>query len=80
MSMEPWDATKKAFQQCVGDTSSCPGHYPTAAFPEFHVGCRLGRELFTALSYMILNKFNEFIIPLKQFYIHFKQVFDKINR
>ena len=27
--------------------SSCPGPYPTAACPEFHLGCRLGRELFT---------------------------------
>ena len=25
---------------CGGDASSCPGSYPTAAFPEFYVGCR----------------------------------------
>ena len=30
-----------------GDTSSCLDPYPTAACPEFHVACRLGRELFT---------------------------------
>ena len=36
---EPWAATKKAlsFSQCGGDTSSCPGPYPTAACPKFHV-------------------------------------------
>ena len=44
MSMEPWPATKKALHQCEGDTSSCPGPYPTAACPEFHISCSLGRE------------------------------------
>ena len=36
--------------QCGGDTSSCPGPYPTTACAEFHIGSRLGRELFTLLS------------------------------
>ena len=41
ISMEPWTATKNVFHLCGGDTISCPGPYPTAAFPEFHVGCHL---------------------------------------
>ena len=44
-SMEPWTAMEKALLQCGGDTSSCPGSYPTTACLEFHIGCRLGREL-----------------------------------
>ena len=43
-SMEPWARTKKALQYS-GDTSSCLGPYLTAACLEFHIGCRLGREL-----------------------------------
>ena len=34
---------------CGGDTSSYQGPYPTAACPEFHVSCRVGREIFTLL-------------------------------
>jgi hypothetical protein len=45
--MDPWAAIKKASQECGGDNSSCPGPYSTAACPEFHIGYRLGRELFT---------------------------------
>ena len=45
--MAPWAANKKPFHYCGGDTSSCPGPYPTTLCPEFHVNCRLGRELFT---------------------------------
>ena len=45
--MEPWAATKKDLHQCGGDTSSCLGPYPMAACPEFYIGCRLGREIFT---------------------------------
>ena len=37
-SMDPWAAIKKASQECGGDISTCPGPYPTAACPEFHVG------------------------------------------
>ena len=40
-STEPWAVTKRALH---GDTSSCPGPYPTAACPEFHAGCRLGQN------------------------------------
>ena len=47
--MVPWAAIKKASQKCGGDTSSCPGPYPTAACP----GCRLGRELFTLPVYYL---------------------------
>ena len=32
-------------------TSPCPGPYPMAACPEFHVGCSLGQELFTLPTY-----------------------------
>ena len=46
-SMDQWPATKKALHLCGGDTSFCPGPYPTAARPELLVGCKLGRELFT---------------------------------
>jgi len=46
-SMDSWAAIQKASQECGGDTSSCPGPYPTAACPEFNIGCRLGRELST---------------------------------
>ena len=35
--------------QCGGDISSWLGPYPIAACPEFHISCRLGRELFTML-------------------------------
>jgi hypothetical protein len=49
MPMELWAATKKALHYCGGDTSSCPGPYPTAACPEFHVSFRL--ELFTLPLY-----------------------------
>ena len=44
--MEPWTVIKKALPQCGSDASSCPGPYPTVAGPDFHVGCRLGKELF----------------------------------
>ena len=37
-SMDTWAAIKKASQECGGDTSSCPGPYPTAACPEYHIG------------------------------------------
>ena len=37
-SMDSWAAIKKVSQECGGDTSFCPGPYPTAACPEFHVG------------------------------------------
>jgi hypothetical protein len=46
-SMDPWASIKKASQECADDTSSCPGPYPTAACPEFHIGYRLDREVFT---------------------------------
>ena len=49
-SMEPWAATEKALHQCGGDSSSCPGPYPKADRPEFHVGYWLGREPFTLSS------------------------------
>ena len=45
-SVDPWAAIKKPSQECGGDTSSCPGPYPTAACLEFLVGSRLGRTLF----------------------------------
>ena len=51
MSMLPWAATKKDLHWCGGDTSSCLGPYTMAACPEFHVGCRLGQELFTLPTY-----------------------------
>ena len=41
-SMDLWTATKKGLHSFGGDTSSCPGPYPTADYPEFHFGCRLG--------------------------------------
>ena len=44
--MDPWAAIKKASKECGGDASFCPGPHPMAACPEFHIGCRLGRELF----------------------------------
>ena len=50
-SMDPLAATKKALHQCGGNTSSCPGPYATAACAEFHVGCRLDREIFTLPLY-----------------------------
>ena len=40
-------AIKEASQECDDDTSSCPGPYPMATCPEFHIGWRLNRELFT---------------------------------
>ena len=40
--MDPWAVIQKASQECGSDTSSCPGPYPMAACPEFHIGCRLG--------------------------------------
>ena len=46
-SMDPWAAIKKASQACSGDTSSCSSPCPAAACPEFYIGCRLGKELFT---------------------------------
>ena len=46
-SMDPWAMIKKGSQECGGDISSCLGPYPTATCPEFHIGCRLGWELFT---------------------------------
>ena len=46
-SMDPQAEVKKTLHWCGGDTISCPGPYPMAACPVFHVGCRLGRELFT---------------------------------
>jgi hypothetical protein len=33
---------KKLYTTSGGDTWSSPGPYSTGAFPEFHVGCRLG--------------------------------------
>ena len=33
LSMEPWTAAKKAFSQCGGATSSCPGSQPKALAP-----------------------------------------------
>ena len=50
--MDPWAMTKKALHQCGGDTSSCLCPYPLAACPKFHVGCSLGRELFTLPLYI----------------------------
>ena len=38
ISMDPWAAIKKVLHYCEGDTSSCPGPYPTAFCPKFHVG------------------------------------------
>ena len=49
-SMEPWATTKKVLSYCSGETSPCPGSCPTAPCPKFHVGCRLGRKLFTLPS------------------------------
>ena len=46
-SVDPWAAN---LHQCGGDTSPCPGPYPTAACLEFEVGCRLDRELFSLPS------------------------------
>ena len=37
-SMDPRAATKKALHSCGGDTSSCPGPYPTTSCPVFQVG------------------------------------------
>ena len=37
---------RKLHQEYGSDISPCPGFYPTAACPEFHIGCRLGREIF----------------------------------
>jgi len=45
--MAPWTVIKKALRQCGSDTSSCRSLYPTATYPEFKIGCRLGWELFT---------------------------------
>ena len=48
--MAPWTSAATcecALYLCGSDTSSWLGSYATAACPEFHVGCRLGRELFT---------------------------------
>ena len=45
ISMEPWATPKKALHQCGSDISPCPGSYPRAACPDFHIGCRLCREL-----------------------------------
>ena len=44
---ESMGCDKESFTLVWRDTSSCPGPYPTAACPKFHVGCRPGRELFT---------------------------------
>ena len=41
--MAPW----RALYLCGGDTSPCPGRYPTTTCPEFNVGCSLDQELFT---------------------------------
>ena len=35
--MEPWAAAKKALSLCGGATSSCPGSWPMATYPECHV-------------------------------------------
>ena len=46
----PWSHgmwPKKALQYCGGDTSSCPGPYPTAVCLEFNVDWGLGQELFS---------------------------------
>ena len=40
--MDQWAATKKVLHQCGGDISSCPGPYPSAACPEFHLLQLLG--------------------------------------
>ena len=54
-SMDPLAATKKGLHKYGGDTSSCPGPYPMAACPEFHLGCRLGRySIPTNKQYKIL--------------------------
>ena len=55
MSMEPWAATKKALHQCGGDTSSCPGPYPTVTCPEFHVCCRLNQNFSTCIHIKAIN-------------------------
>ena len=50
---------KKALPPCGGDTSSCPGPYPTAGYTQCHIGCWLDRELFTLPSYVA-------VIPVKR--------------
>ena len=42
---------QRSFTLGSSDTSFCPGPYSMAACPEFHVGSRLDRELFTFPSY-----------------------------
>ena len=63
--MELWAATKETLYQYGGDTSSSPGPYPTAACPEFHVGCRLGREHFTLPSYAACCPWSHGLRPRK---------------
>ena len=63
-----WD--KKVLHKCVGDISSCLGPYPKAACPKCHVGCRLGRELFTLPMYFL--KLQLFYRFSKQSWIKFK--------
>jgi hypothetical protein len=52
-----------------GDTSYCPGPYPTSACPEFHIRYRLGRELFTLHTYLFVfqNMMSFFLISLFYF-------------
>ena len=40
----------KSFTLVWQCTISCSGPYPMAACPEFHVGCRLGQDLFTPVG------------------------------
>ena len=44
--MDPWTWA------ATGTTALCLGPYPTAACPEIHVGCRLGRELLSMPTYL----------------------------
>ena len=67
-SMDPWAAIKKASQECGGDTSSCPGPYPTTACPEFTIGCRLGRELFTLPLYCPRCPWSHGLRPKKRYH------------
>ena len=64
-SMYPWAAIKKASQECGGDTSYCPDLYTTAACSEFHIGYRLGRELFTLPSYVACFPWSHVVRPRK---------------
>ena len=52
-SMDPWAAIKKAPQECGSDT------YPTAACPDFHIGCRQKNQLTLYKKKNERNKDNE---------------------